>query len=138
MAIRWVMCIVEKDGDILLTKLRGRNALIPRMEWTFPFVVLKEEESPRLAVQRIFNNIKLNVKVGKFLVKYVPSENPKVEEYFYDAKCERGFPIASEEFSQFIWIRPTQIAKYFSTSISSDVMDYLRSLEETGKGTIIQ
>jgi hypothetical protein len=138
MTIKWVSCIAVRDGSILLAKLRNKNPLIVRLQWTFPFVPLQEGESPRIAVQRLFESIKLNVNVGKFLVKFVPSENPKIEQMFYDVNCKRGFPQPSDQFSQFVWIRPMQILKYYTTSISSDVMDYLRSLDKTGKGAIIQ
>ena len=138
MAIKWVSCIAVRDGNILLARMRNKNPFITRLEWTFPFIPLQEGESPRIAVHRLFDSIKLDVNVGKFLVKFVPSENPKIEQMFYDVDCKRGFPQPSEDFSQFVWIRPRQILKYYTTSISSDIMDYLRSLEETGKGAIIQ
>lgn len=139
MAIRWIMGIAHRDGRVLIAKLRNRELLIPRMQWTFPYIVLKEEESPRTAVKRLFGEtLGLNVEAGKFLLKSIPSENPKIEQYFYEVKYKSGNVINTKDFSEFTWILPTQVLKYFTTSLSRDLMDYLRSLEKGGEGVIFQ
>lgn len=138
MAIKWVMGLIVRDGRILLAKLKHKNDLIVRLQWTFPFTKINDEESPRIAIQRLFSSMKMNVKTGKFLIKYIPSENPKIEEYFYTVKHIKGNPVQSDEYSEFVWIKPTQVLKYLTTSVSKDVMDYLRVLEKTGKELIIE
>ncbi len=136
--IKWVVGILQKDGYILIGKLRKENPLIPRMEWTFPFKKIQEGESPRKTINKFFNEeLKLNADVKKFLIKYTPSENAKIEQYFYELKCNFGNPVSSKDFSKFMWIKPTQILKYFETSISKEIMDYLQFLEKKGKGLII-
>jgi len=139
MAIRWIVGIANRDGRVLIAKLRNRESLIPRMQWTFPYIVLKEEESPRTAVKRLFGDmLGLTVEAGKFLLKSVPSENPKIEQYFYEVKYKIGNVAHTKDFSEFTWVLPTQVLKYFTTSLSKDLMDYLRSLEKGGKGIIYQ
>ncbi|MCD6547206.1 MAG: hypothetical protein J7K22_01480 [Nanoarchaeota archaeon] len=136
--IRWVEGIVYRDGRVLICKLKHKNPLITRLQWTFPFAELKDEESPRMAVKNLFKNeLNMNIEVGKFLIKFVPSENPNIEQLFYEIKYKGGHPIFSKNFSDFTWVKPTQILKYFTTSISKDIMDYLRFLEKNGKGIII-
>ena len=136
--IKWVHGVLYRDGYVLIGKLRKKNPLISRIQWVFPFKRMKEEESPRKIIKSLFEKeFGMEVTIGRFLVKYVPSENPKVEQYFYELKPISGNVISSKNYSQFSWIKPTQIVKYFSTSISKDLMDYLRSLEKTGKGMII-
>ena len=137
MVIRWIMGVAHRDGRVLIAKLRNKEALIPRMQWTFPYIVLKEEESPRTAVKRLFGEtLGLNVEAGKFLLKSTPSENPKVEQYFYEVKYKSGNVVHTKDFSEYTWILPTQVLKYFTTSLSKDLMDYLRSLEKGGTGII--
>ncbi len=136
--IKWVEGIVHKDGYVLIGKLRRRNVLIPRLQWTFPFKEIQEEESPRKIIKNLFEkDFGMHIKINRFLVKYIPSENPNVEQYFYELKHVAGNVIASKEYSQFAWIKPTQVVKYFSTSISKEIIDYLRFLEKSGKGIII-
>lgn len=137
MAIKWVVGILNKDGKVLIAKLRNKEPLIPRMSWTFPFVQLKEEESPRIAIKRFFENeLKIAIEVGKFLFKENPSENPKIEMYFYELKHKSGNVINSKNFSEFSWILPTQVIKYFTTSVSRELLDYLTFLEKKGEGLI--
>ncbi len=136
--IKWVVGILQKDGHVLISKLRNENPLIPRMDWTFPFKKVEESESPRKAISDFFNNeLGLNVKVNRFLIKHNPSENPKIEQYFYELKCNYGNVISSKDFSKFTWIKPTQVLKYFKISINKEIMDYLKFLEKKGKGIII-
>lgn len=136
--IKWGMGIVQRDGYILIGKLRKENPLIPRLKWTFPIVEINEGESPRTALKNLFNNnLGLKVSIEKFLLKYVPSENTRVEQYYYELKGASGNIISSKDYSEFCWIKPTQVLKFFKTSISKELMDYLRTLEKTGKGLII-
>jgi hypothetical protein len=136
--IKWIEGILHKDGKVLIGKLRRPDGLIPRIQWTFPFVELKESESPRKAIKNLFEEeFGMKIDVGDCLLKYTPSENPKVEQYFYELKHVFGNVLVSKRYSNFSWIKPTQILKFFSTSVSKEIMDYLRLLERYGKGKII-
>jgi hypothetical protein len=136
--IKWVEGILYRDGYVLIGKLRKKNPLITRLQWTFPFRQLEEDESPRKAIKFFFKSeFGIEVVVSKFLLKYNPSEKPNLEQYFYGLKYSSGNAITSKNYSQFLWIKPTQVLKYFSTSISKELMDYLRFLEKTGKEIVI-
>lgn len=135
--IRWVEGVLYRDGYVLIGRLRRKNPLIPRLQWTFPFKEVEEGESPRKEVKKLFKDFGIKVSISKFLVKFNPSENPNIEQYFYELKYVSGNPVYSKDYSNFCWVKPTQILKYFSTSISKDLIDYLRFLEKTGKGVII-
>jgi len=136
--IKIAKAIMYKDARVLIAKLRYKEALIPKMEWTFPYVMLKENESPRVLVKGMFSEFGLQADPGTFFLKCVPSENFKIEEYYYESKYKKGFVTSSKIYSQFAWVLPTQILKYFTTTINKELMDYLRSLEQTGKGVVIE
>lgn len=136
--IKIAKAIVYKDARVLIAKLRYTDALMPKVEWTFPYVLLKDNESPRVLVKNTFSEFGLQVDPGRFFLKCVPSENFKLEEYYYESRYQRGFVTNSNVYSQFAWILPTQVIKYFTTTVNKELMDYLRSLEETGKGVIIE
>lgn len=136
--IKIVKGILYRDGRILIGKLRYKDDLISRLVWTFPFKKIQEGESPRTEVKKLFSDIGITIDAGKFLLKCIPSENPKIEEYYYESKFKSGNIINSKDFSEFMWVKPTQVLKYFTTSINKDLMDYLRTLEKTGKGVIIE
>jgi hypothetical protein len=138
MAIKWVVGVLNRDSRVLIAKLRNKNPLIVRLQWSFPFTELKDEESPRKAIQRLFENeLGMKIEVGKFLLKTSPSENPNIEQYFYEVKHKKGSVVNSKNFSEFSWVMPTQIVKYFTTSVSRELMDYLGFLEKQGKGVML-
>ena len=136
--IKIAKAILYKDARILIAKLRYNEALIPKMDWTFPYVLLREGESPRILVKNIFSEFGVQADPGRFFLKCTPSENPKVEEYYYESKYKKGFVTNSKVYSQFAWVLPTQILKYFTTTVNKELMDYLRSLEQTGEGVVIE
>lgn len=136
--IKIAKAIMHKDARVLIAKLRYTDALMPKVDWTFPYVMLKESESPRVLVKDMFKEFGVQADPGKFFLKCVPSENFKIEEYYYESKYQRGFVTNSKVYSQFAWVLPTQILKYFKTTINKELMDYLRSLEETGEGVVIE
>lgn len=136
--IKWAVGILQKDGYVLIGKLKKENPLIPRMNWTFPFKKVQDGESPRKTIKKLFSEeMGLNVDVKRHLIKYNPSENPKVEKLYYELRCNYGSPISSKEFSKFIWVKPRQVLRYFETSISKEIIDYLDFMEKKGKGIII-
>lgn len=136
--IRIAKAILYKDARVLIAKLRYKDALMPKVEWTFPYVLLKESESPRVLVKNVFKEFGIEADPGKFFLKCVPSENFKIEEYYYESKYQKGFVANSKVYSQFAWVLPTQILKYFTTTVNKELMDYLRSLEQTGEGVVIE
>ena len=136
--IKWVVGILQKDGYVLIGRLKGQNSLIPRMNWTFPFKKVEEGDSPRKAIKNLFSDeMSMNIDIKRFLIKHTPSENARIEQYFYELKCSYGNPRSSKEFSNFTWVKPTQVLKYFETSMNKEIMDYLNFLEKKGKGIII-
>ena len=138
--IRWVKGILYRDGKVLIAKLRKADPLINRIVWTFPYIQLSQGQSPRKAAKKLFEedlSFK-NIKIDKFLIKHVPSENAKIEQYYYRIDPGIGNPIPCDKFSEYTWVNPTQVLKYFTTSINKELMHYLRSLEKTGKGIIIE
>lgn len=133
MAIKWLEAIVYRDGKVLISKLRGMNQLIPRMEWCFPYSEMTEVESPRFAIRKMVKD-SLGLEAGstKFIAKVIPSECSKIEKYVYLIEPTSGILSSSKNFCEHMWVRPTQILRFFTTSINKEVMDLLRKIEEQG------
>jgi len=129
--VKWAVAILKKEDHILIGQLKERTMTMPNMTWYFPFTELKENESPRKAIKRIFEeDFNLDVEVDKLIDKYVPSENPKLTQYIYLVKYKGGSSAISKSMKDMTWIKPTQITKYLTNFMSKSFMEYLEHLEK--------
>jgi len=129
--VKWAVAILKKEDHILIGQLKERTMTMPNMTWYFPFTELKENESPRKAIKRIFEeDFNLDVEVDKLMDKYVPSENPKLTQYIYLVKYKGGFSNTSKSMKDMTWIKPTQITKYLTNFMSKSFMEHLEHLEK--------
>lgn len=119
-----------RDGEVLIARRRKTNEYIPRLTWCFPYAMLSENESPRAKVIELFEKeTGIKVKIKKFLFTAVPSENYKVTDYYYWVEYVAGSLKSGENFSELKWVKPSELPKYFTTTIEYKVMEFLKQFE---------
>ena len=133
---RWVVGIIIRNGYVLIGELKKRDMKIPRMTWFFPYKEINEEESPRLEIKELMREIGIVSKISKYLFTIVPSENSNLEQIFYELEYVRGITKPNERFLKLIWVKPTQVFKYFTSMIDIRVSDYLKILEKSTQYTV--
>ncbi len=126
---RWVVGIIIKNGHVLIGELANTEPKIRSMKWFFPYMKISEDESPRLAIKKLANEIGIKVKIAKYLFTSVPSENNKVEQLYYELSYIGGIPRTNAQFKKFMWVKPTQVFQYFTNMIDVRVSDYLKIME---------
>ena len=133
---RLVVGILIRNGYILIGELKNRDMDIPRMTWFFPYKKIDEDESPRLKIKELVKEIGITSKISKYLFTVVPSENSNIEQIFYEVEYLKGIAKPNDKFLKFIWVKPTQVFKYFTNMIDMRVSDYLKILERTTRYTV--
>ena len=129
--MRRVLGILYREGEVLIGKRRGANKYIPRLTWTFPDEIVGENESPRVKVKEAFKKkTGLTVRIKKFLFTSVPPENYKITDYYYWVEYVSGSLKSGGDIAELKWVRPSELPKYFTTSIDYKVVEFLKSLEE--------
>ncbi len=126
------MAIVRKSDAVLIGRVKRFEPLMPRMRWFFPYVKLPEGESPRRYVKEFLKNIGIEARIGQFLCKEKSSENPKIEMMFYEMLYLAGIPKSYEKMDTYLWVKPTQVFKYFTTFLPKKISDYLYDIEKIG------
>ena len=133
---RWVVGILIRNGYVLIGELKNKDMNMPRMTWFFPYKEIREDESPRLKIKELMKEIGIVSKVSKYLFSVVPSENSNIEQIFYEIEYLRGMAKPNGKFLKFMWVKPTQVFKYFTNMIDIRVSDYLKILERTIQYTV--
>jgi len=123
--------ILFLNGRVLIGRRKEKDFLIPRLTWVFPGGKVSDEESPRIGLKREFKReTGFNVRIKRFLFSRVPSECSKITLFYYEVEPISGSLRAGGDLKELKWVKPTEVVKYFTTSIDLRVMNYLKALEQ--------
>lgn len=122
--------IVLKDDMVLLVKLKEQDRLLPRATWVFPYLELKEVDSPRKTVNDMLLTFNLKYDLTDKLFRYSPSENPKINYITYVAKYIDGEPDVGNLFQTFKWVQVSDITTYSTSFMDGNVARYLNELKD--------
>ncbi len=114
----------------ILIGLRKDDPYLKKLSWCFPGggPAYKKDLEFYLK-QEIKNKTGLNVKVKKIVFAKTYPEKRKFLSIYYDCEKIGGKEKAKEKFIQIKWIKPTEVKKYFTTSIHPELLRYLRTLK---------
>lgn len=118
-----------KTRQILIGK-REKDPYIKELSWCFPGgrPVYKEDLEIYLKHNiKIKTGVDVEVKKVVFAKTY-PEKREFLSIYYY---CEfiGGEEMAGEKFVELKWVKPSDVQKYFTTSLHPKLLDYLKSLE---------
>jgi ADP-ribose pyrophosphatase YjhB (NUDIX family) len=118
-----------KTRQILIGK-RENDPYIKELSWTFPGgrPAYKEDLEFYLKHEiKIKTGLDVDVKKVVFAKTY-PEKREFLSIYFY---CEviSGEEKAGEKFVEIKWVKPTEVQKYFTTSLHPKLLEYLKTLE---------
>ncbi len=122
--------IILKGNKVLLVKLKEQDRMLPRATWVFPYIELKEMDSPRKSVNDILLKMGLKFSMTDKVFKYSPSENPKINYITYVVNCDGGEPDVSDSFQTFKWVEIGDIVAYSTSFMDGNVSKYLNNLKE--------
>jgi ADP-ribose pyrophosphatase YjhB (NUDIX family) len=116
-----------KTRKILIGR-RESDPYIKELEWCFPGgrPAYKKELEDYLKLE-IKKKTGLNVKVkNAIFAKTYPENREFLSIYYY---CEAvGEGKAGEKFVEIKWVKPSDVEKYFTTSLHPKLLDYLKKI----------
>lgn len=119
----------SKTRQILIGK-RENDPHIKELSWTFPGGRPAYQEDLEFYLQHeIKVKTGLVVDVKKIIFAKTYPEKREFLSIYYLCEVIDGNEKAGEKFSELKWIKPIEIQKYFTTSISPKLLEYLKTLE---------
>lgn len=116
----------------ILIGLRKNDPYIKELSWCFPggrqaYQKNKELEDYLKYEIKIKTGLDVDVKNVVFAKTY-PEKREFLSIYYY---CEMGGgkENAGQKFSEIKWIKPSEVKKYFTTSLHPELFKYLKTLE---------
>ena len=118
-----------KTKQILIGK-RENDLYIKEISWTFPGGRPAYKEDLEFYLKHeIKIKTGLNVDVKKIIFAKTYPEKREFLSIYYLCEVIGGKEKAGEKFVEIKWIRPTDVQKYFTTSLHSTLFRFLKTLE---------
>jgi ADP-ribose pyrophosphatase YjhB (NUDIX family) len=114
----------------ILIGRRENDPYVEKLTWSFPGGRAGYEEDLEESVkEQVMKKTGLEVIVkGVIFAKTYP-EDRKVLSIYYLCEPVGGKEQAGEKFAELKWVKPTEVTKYFTTSLHRRLFEYLKALE---------
>ncbi|MFA7243958.1 MAG: NUDIX domain-containing protein [Patescibacteria group bacterium] len=118
----------EKQKKILIGK-RENDPNIPKLSWCFPGGRPGYEEDLEFSlIKEVKKKTGIEVRVKEVVFAKTYPEKQEFLSIYYLCEPYEGMEQAGESFKELMWIKPTEVTKYFTTSIHPKVLEYLTKL----------
>ena len=126
-----VLAIVyDPETKKILIGKRERDPYIKELSWCFPGgrPGYKEDLETYLG-EEIRKKTGLQVEVEKLVFAKTYPEKREFLSIYYLTKTSGGEEKAEEKLVELKWIKPSEVQKYFTTSLHPKVLEFLKTLE---------
>jgi ADP-ribose pyrophosphatase YjhB (NUDIX family) len=118
----------SKTKKILIGK-RENDPYVKKLSWSFPGGRPTYEESlEKSLIKEIKIKTGIKVKVKDIILARVPKENKQFLLLYYLCETNQTKIKAGEKFVEVKWIKPSDVKKYFTTSIHPKLLKFLKAL----------
>lgn len=122
--------VIDPETKKIIIGLRKNDPFLKELSWSFPGgrpAYTKDLEEYLKHEVKIKTNLDIDVKEVIFAKTY-PEKREFLSIYYL---CEKisGEAKAGEKFSEVKWIEPTEVQKYFTTSLHPKLLEILKSLK---------
>lgn len=131
--------IVSRNGQVLIGARKEKDAWVDNLSWTFPGGRMETLSFDAEIVRNVKEKTGLDVDVkGLVTARVHPDAGFKdvqiVILYFHCVATHASFANltakAKNGFSKLKWVKPSDVFKYFTTSVTDDVTRFLLAIEK--------
>lgn len=124
------LAIIYKNGKILIGK-READQYVKELTWSFPggrpTYDKPLEDSLKDEVKK---KTGFDIDVTKLVFARNYPEEPKFISLYYLAKIIGGKEKTGEKFTEIKWVKPSEVTRFFTTSVDNFIIKFLKKLEK--------
>jgi ADP-ribose pyrophosphatase YjhB (NUDIX family) len=128
--INCLAIIFNPKTNMILIGKRKSDSYIKKLKWSFPggrpTYNRPLEESLKDEIRKKTN---LKVKIKKLIFARLHFEKKEFLSLYYYCETTSKNANAGEKFTEIKWVKPTDIKKYFTTSVDPFIMKFLKQLK---------
>ncbi|MCK4634804.1 MAG: NUDIX domain-containing protein [Candidatus Aenigmarchaeota archaeon] len=121
--------IYDPETKKILIGRRKNDPYIKELTWCFPGGrPAYEEDLEYYLKEQIMVKTGLEVEVKEIVFAKTYPEKREFLSIYYLCEVTGGKENASEKFVEIKWVEPTEVQKYFTTSLHPKLLEYLKTL----------
>ena len=118
-----------KTRKILIGK-RVSDPYVKELGWCFPGGRPAYKNNLEFYLQKeIKKKTGLNVNVKEIILARTPSENREFLLLYYHCEYKGGVEKPGDKLTELKWVKPSEVQKYFTTSLDPKLLSYLKKLD---------
>lgn len=126
--------IVNKKGEVLIGARKGKDPWVKNLRWVFPGGGLESLDFEAGVKREIKEETGLEVNVNSLVAarihpNAVVNKVQVVVLYFYCTPVNESTGKANDGLDELKWVKPLDVFKFFTTSVSDEVTKFLQNLE---------
>ncbi len=125
------LAIIHKDGKVLIGARKEKDEFVEHLSWVFPGGRFESLDLENEIKKTIKEEAGLDVSVnGIASARKIPEAKIDIVAVYFDCAAE-GEEKAGGDLKELKWVPATSVTEYFTTSVSDEVMRYLKNIEES-------
>lgn len=126
------LAVLTHKSKVLIVKRSQQDTAVPNLYWAFPggsLTTLRVVSEFRDILARLIGHSPAGLRpISARIIPDVVEGNLPVLALYYQSELSTEEVALFDKYIEYKWIKPTDIYKYFTTSVSDEVDTYLRSL----------
>ncbi|MFZ3077624.1 MAG: NUDIX hydrolase [Candidatus Aenigmatarchaeota archaeon] len=124
------LAIIHKNGKVLIGARKEKDEFVEHLRWVFPGgkIVCADLESEIKKIAKEETGLDVSVN-GIASARKIPEAKIDIVAVYFDCAAE-GDEKAGGDLKELKWVPATSVIEYFTTSVSNEVMAYLKRIEE--------
>jgi len=132
------LAIIENKGKVLIGKRKDTDKWVKNLSWAFPGGRFNSFELEHDLIKTVKEETNLDIKVNSLISSRVHPDSgfnkvQIVALYFHCSLTDQKNEKAGGDLKKVIWVKPTDVYKYFTTSSNDDVVKFLSALEKANQ-----
>lgn len=126
------IAIISSKNKVLIGLRKATDVHVKNLSWTFPSGKFHSLNFIEELSRTVFIEVGLKTKdyrlIHARLIPDSPQKKVRIVALYYQVKIVSGKPKAGGDFKQLKWIPATDVTKFFTTSVSDEIMNFLGTL----------
>jgi len=128
------LAIIERYHKILIGARSEKDKWVENLTWVFPGGRIRSLNFEKQLKREVKKETNLNIKIKNLVSARIHPDSGfkdiQIVALYFHCKAKRGKELPGGDLSELKWVKPSDVFKYFTTSTSDEVTQFLHVLEK--------
>ncbi|MFH1473820.1 MAG: NUDIX hydrolase [Candidatus Aenigmatarchaeota archaeon] len=123
------LAIIHKNGNVLIGNRKEKDKFVEHLTWVFPGGKLESLDFEREIKEIAKRETGLDIDVKRIIAARIMPESSINAVIVYFECTGKGIERAGGGLKELKWVPATSVCNYFTTSVMTEIMDFLKNIE---------